>query len=166
MEALSDFFLTSPSPLTNHHTLLTTTSFAPPKLRGRRFSVEAGKQEIRVCTNRTCRKQGSFQTLETLSGLAPPNVAVNPCACLGRCGAGPNLALLPDGIIVGHCGTAARAAEVVFSLFAVGEGSGSFDAKSSLDALALRKRAEIEFEKQNFTQADLLLSQALRPLCT
>lgn len=162
MEALHVFFLTSPSPLT-------AEPFSPSKrLRRRRrdfpFSVEAGQQEIQVCTNRTCRKQGSFQTLETLSGLAPPNVAVKPCGCLGKCGAGPNLAVLPDGLIVGHCGTAARAAEVMMGLVSEGEGSGSYDVKKSLDALALRKRAEIEFEKQNFTEAELLLSQAHYPL--
>ncbi|KAF7820316.1 tetratricopeptide repeat protein 1 [Senna tora] len=151
MDALYTFFLTPPSPSTKRR----------PRDR-RHFCVEAEVQEIRVCTNRTCRKQGSFQTLETLSGLAPPNVAVKPCGCLGRCGGGPNLAVLPDGLIVGHCGTAARAAEVMSNLVGVGEGSDSYDAKNSLEALALRKRAEIEFEKQNFTEAELLLSQALR----
>ncbi|XP_028772680.1 tetratricopeptide repeat protein 1-like [Neltuma alba] len=160
MEALPGSSLTSPSPFT-------TTPFAPSKRQRRRrrrnlpFSVEAEQQEIRVCTNRTCRKQGSFQTLETLSGLAPPNVAVKPCGCLGKCGAGPNLAVLPDGLIVGHCGTAARAAEVMMGVVSMEEGSDSYDAKKSLDALALRKRAEIEFEKQNFTEAELLLSQAI-----
>ncbi|XP_054806245.1 uncharacterized protein LOC129308896 [Prosopis cineraria] len=164
MEALHGFFLTSPFPLI-------TTPSAPSKrrrcrLRDRPFSVEAVQPEIRVCTNRTCRKQGSFQTLEILSGLAPPNVAVKPCGCLGKCGAGPNLVVLPDGVIVGHCGTAARAAEVMLGLISAGEGSDSYDAKKSLDALALRKRAEVAFEKQNFTEAELLLSQAieLKPL--
>ncbi|KAL2649164.1 hypothetical protein AAZX31_05G234000 [Glycine max] len=120
--------------------------------------VKVKAQEIRVCTNRTCRRQGSFQTLETLSGLAPPNVAVKSCGCLGRCGGGPNLVVLPDGLIVGHCGTAARAAEVIATLFA---GAGGHDPKTCLDALALRKRAEIEFAKRNFTEAELLLSQAI-----
>ncbi|RDY11871.1 Small glutamine-rich tetratricopeptide repeat-containing protein beta [Mucuna pruriens] len=113
-------------------------------------------QEIRVCTNRICRRQGSLQTLETLSGVAPPNVAVKSCGCLGRCGGGPNLVVLPDGFIVGHCGTAARAAEVMVTLFA-----GGYDPKSCLDALALRKRADVEFANRNFTEAELLLSQAI-----
>ncbi|KAK7251765.1 hypothetical protein RIF29_35251 [Crotalaria pallida] len=113
-------------------------------------------EEIRVCTNRTCRRQGSFQTLHTLSSLSPPNLQVNPCACLGRCGAGPNLLLLPDAVFVGHCATPARAAELMASLF-----PGEFDAQSGLDALALRKRAEVEFDEGNFTQAELLLSQVI-----
>ncbi|MED6216439.1 hypothetical protein PIB30_007783 [Stylosanthes scabra] len=117
----------------------------------------ANAQEIRVCTNRTCRRQGSFQTLETLSALAPPNLAVNSCGCLGRCGAGPNLAILPDGLIVGHCATASQAAQLMSTLF-----SGSdADAKISLEALALRKRAEIEFQNRNLSEAELLLSQAI-----
>lgn len=66
--------------------------------------------------------------------------------------------VLPDGLIVGHCGTAARAAEVIATLFA---GAGGHDPKTCLDALALRKRAEIEFAKRNFTEAELLLSQAI-----
>ncbi|KAG7020025.1 Small glutamine-rich tetratricopeptide repeat-containing protein alpha, partial [Cucurbita argyrosperma subsp. argyrosperma] len=63
--------------------------------------IRAQNQEIRVCTNRTCRRQGSFQTLETLS------------------------------------------------------------VSKSLEALALRKRAECEVEDGNFSQADLLLSKAI-----
>lgn len=110
--------------------------------------------ELRVCVNRTCRRQGSLQTLETLSGIASPDVAVKSCGCLGRCGAGPNLVALPDGVIVGHCGTAARAAEVMMS-FVAG------DAQGSLAALALRKRAENELEKNTFSEAELLLSQVM-----
>ena len=145
------------------HTLLLMLASSPTPLRHpapRRChdpsaAIAQQLQEIRVCTNRSCRKQGSFQTLETLSGLAPPNVEVKPCCCLGRCGGGPNLVVLPNGVIIGHCGTAARAAEIMANLFAGGED----DAKTSLDALALRKRAENEFKKRNFTEAELLLSQ-------
>ncbi|KAL3724927.1 hypothetical protein ACJRO7_030006 [Eucalyptus globulus] len=110
--------------------------------------------EVRVCTNRTCRKQGSFQTLEALSGLAPPGVAVKACGCLGRCGSGPNLALLPEGVIVSHCGTAARAARIFWS----DDDDGML---RSLEALALRKRAESELEKGNFSDAEVLLTQAI-----
>ncbi|XP_027341787.1 uncharacterized protein LOC113854773 isoform X2 [Abrus precatorius] len=144
----------------NSYTLFLSSPLAmAPSVKRCRFSCCAKAQqlqEIRVCTNRTCRRQGSFQTLETLSGLAPPNVDVKSCGCLGRCGGGPNLAVLPDGLIVGHCGTAARAAEVMAALFA-----GGYDAKCCLDALALRKRADVEFAKGNFADAELLLSQAI-----
>ncbi|KEH33020.1 TPR domain protein [Medicago truncatula] len=110
-------------------------------------------KEIRVCTNRACRKQGAFQTLETLSGIAPPNVSVKSSGCLGKCGAGPNLVVLPDYLIIRYCGTAARCLETMVSLFGGGD--------NSLDALALRKMADVELEKKNFAEAELLLSQAI-----
>lgn len=120
-----------------------------------RTRISAELNELRVCTNRTCRRQGSMQILDTLSSLAPPEVTVKSCGCLGRCGAGPNLVALPDGLMVGHCGTPARASEILMALC----GIKSHDAAKSLEALALRKRAEAEFEKANFSEAGRLLSQ-------
>ncbi|KAL0535728.1 hypothetical protein IC582_030069 [Cucumis melo] len=116
-------------------------------------------QEIRVCTNRTCRRQGSFLALEILSALAPPTIVVNPSGCLGKCGAGPNVAVLPDGFVIGHCGTPARAADLIIQLS--GRDSDSVGVSKSLEALALRKRAQCELEDGNFSQAELLLSQAI-----
>ncbi|KAJ9145694.1 hypothetical protein P3X46_028047 [Hevea brasiliensis] len=123
------------------------------------LSATAKTEQIRVCTNRTCRKQGSMQTLEIMMALSPPDLPVNSCGCLGRCGAGPNVALLPQGIIVGHCGTAAAAARIM----ARHNDDEVDDAtiRNSLDAFALRKRARVEFDQGNFSQADLLLSQAI-----
>lgn len=128
-----------------------------------RHRIKAEIQDIRVCTNRTCRRQGSLQTLQTLSALAPPNVSVNSCGCLGRCGAGPNLAALPeDGggvILVGHCGTPSRAAQVLVGLLSCGLDSDDAAAKTGLEALELRKRAENESDKGNLSLAEQLLSQ-------
>ncbi|WVZ23265.1 hypothetical protein V8G54_001809 [Vigna mungo] len=146
----------------SRHNLLLSCGHAPsPPVKRCRLDCRVKAQltegmEIRVCTNRSCRRQGSFQTLETLYGVAPPNVTVKSCGCLGRCGGGPNLVVLPDGLIFGHCGTTARAAELVVTLFA----EAGHDPKTCLDALALRKRANIEFANRNFTEAELLLSQA------
>ncbi|KAI6694303.1 hypothetical protein NL676_022013 [Syzygium grande] len=100
----------------------------------------SGLAEVRVCTNRTCRKQGSFQTLEALSALAPPGVAVRACGCLGRCGSA----------------TAAppRAPPRVFC-------DADDDVLRSLEALALRKRAESELERGNFSDAEVLLTRAI-----
>ncbi|CAJ1936526.1 unnamed protein product [Sphenostylis stenocarpa] len=139
---------------TYHNVLLSSRHVAPsPPVKRCRLDWRAKAQrveqmEIRVCSNRTCRRQGSFQTLETLCGVAPPNVTVKSCGCLGRCGSGPNLVVLPDGLTVGHCGTAARAAELMVNLFA----EAGHDPKACMDALALRKRADIEFANRNFTQ--------------
>ncbi|KAK0587314.1 hypothetical protein LWI29_020959 [Acer saccharum] len=131
-------------------------SFVPPLL-GR---IDSKLKEVRVCTNRTCRRQGSIQTLHTLSGLAQPEVAVSSCGCLGRCGAGPNIVALPDGVVISHCGTAARACQVMVELSG-GRTDSVVDANKSLEALALRKRAESEIEKRNFSEAEILLSQAI-----
>jgi hypothetical protein len=46
------------------------------------------------------------------------------------------------------------------SLFGGGGGGGG-DNNHSLDALALRKRADVEFGNKNFAEAELLLSQVL-----
>lgn len=137
------------------------TSFSTSISRYKRSPIRfhAHNQEIRVCTNRTCRRQGSFQTLETLNGLAPPTITVNSCGCLGKCGAGPNVAVLPDGFVVGHCGTPARAAELMMGLSGSGGGCDPLSVSKSLEALALRKRAETEMEEGDFSQADLHLSQ-------
>ncbi|XP_022137239.1 sperm-associated antigen 1 [Momordica charantia] len=139
------------------------TSFSTSISRYKRSPIRfhAHNQEIRVCTNRTCRRQGSFQTLETLNGLAPPTITVNSCGCLGKCGAGPNVAVLPDGFVVGHCGTPARAAELMMGLSGSGGGYDPLSVSKSLEALALRKRAETEMEEGDFSQADLHLSQAI-----
>ncbi|RID63415.1 hypothetical protein BRARA_E02427 [Brassica rapa] len=126
-----------------------------------RSSAEPTK-ELRVCTNRTCRKQGSFQILETLTSLAPPQLQVNPCGCLGRCGLGPNLVALPQGLFLRHCATPSRAAEILFSLCGDGrEASSSSAVAEALAALALTNNALSQIESGNFEEAESLLTQAL-----
>lgn len=147
----------SPVPRSLHAAAATLSR--PPKCRGfsraavgvRSLSYEL--KEVRVCTHRTCRKQGSLQTLETLCGLAPADVNVKTCGCLGRCGSGPNLALLPEGVIVSHIGTVARAARILCD-------SDDLLLKS-LEALALRKRANSELDRGNYSEAEVLLTQVL-----
>ncbi|KAJ6373725.1 hypothetical protein OIU78_029416, partial [Salix suchowensis] len=99
-----------PPPPTNQKPLSTLPGKSK-RHRTRLTKAAAETREIRVCTNRTCRKQGSFQTLEVVTDLAPPDITVKSSGCLGRCGSGPNVAILPQGIIVNHCGTAAKAAQ-------------------------------------------------------
>ncbi|KAI3464202.1 hypothetical protein Pfo_020865 [Paulownia fortunei] len=125
-------------------------------------SEKKEKIEIRVCTNRTCRKQGSFDALQVLSGIAPPFVTVNSCGCLGRCGSGPNIVILPEGIFVGHCGTPSEAVNVMSVVCGVDDnGDVASSGKMCLEALALRKRAEDEAGRGDFAQAYSLLSQAI-----
>lgn len=117
-------------------------------------------EEIRVCTNRTCRRQGSLDILQILSGISPPCLSINSCGCLGRCGAGPNVVVLPQELFVGHCGTSSKAAHLVISLVCAGDGDEEVERKC-LEALALRKRAEDEMGKGKFDEALLLLAQVL-----
>ncbi|KAF8378915.1 hypothetical protein HHK36_030264 [Tetracentron sinense] len=147
----------------NHNTfvfplpLLKSSPTHPWVSRSKNGRIKA-EIEIRICVNRSCRRQGSRETLEILSGLCPPHVSVNSCGCLGRCGAGPNLVVLPDGVFFGHCGTPARAAELLGRSLC-GYSDSESDPSRSLVALSLRKRAEEELQKSNFSEAQLLLSQ-------
>lgn len=54
-----------------------------------------------------------------------------------------------------HCATAARAADIM----AIVAGHDSGDWKTSLEALSMRKRAEIEIENGDFATAEILLSE-------
>ena len=51
---------------------------------------------IRVCQNTTCRKQGSAKVLKALKESAPADITVEGCGCLGQCGSGPNVLILPE----------------------------------------------------------------------
>ncbi|WP_315789868.1 (2Fe-2S) ferredoxin domain-containing protein [Fischerella sp. JS2] len=51
---------------------------------------------VRVCQNRTCRKQGSAKVLAAFKAIAMPGVMVIGSSCLGQCGNGPMVLVLPD----------------------------------------------------------------------
>lgn len=112
-------------------------------------------KEIRVCLHRICSRKGSIETLQLLTDLAPPDLTVKSCGCLGKCGIGPNVVLLPGPVFVSHLGTAAKAAQLLSDTC----GGGGGDWSKSLEALALKKRAEGEVEMSNFSEAEGLLSQ-------
>ncbi|MFN6536309.1 MAG: (2Fe-2S) ferredoxin domain-containing protein [Nostoc sp. EkiNYC01] len=57
---------------------------------------------VRVCQNRTCRKQGAAKVLAAFTALAIPGVTVTASSCLGQCGNGPMVLVLPD--VVWYCG--------------------------------------------------------------
>ena len=123
--------------------------------RRRRHSLPppraSGAVEVRVCTNRTCARQGGRDVLAALVGLAPPPVDVASCGCLGRCGAGPNVAASVAGsaAVFRHVGTAARGAQLLEHLL----GPAEFDAAVGLTALATREKAEAALEKGNADEA-------------
>ena len=51
---------------------------------------------IRVCQNTTCRKQGAAKVLSAFEQQAPDEVVVEASGCLGHCGSGPSVLILPD----------------------------------------------------------------------
>uniref|UniRef100_A0A0D9WB18 Uncharacterized protein n=1 Tax=Leersia perrieri TaxID=77586 RepID=A0A0D9WB18_9ORYZ len=137
--------------------------------RRRRATTErassAAEVEIRVCTNRTCTRQGGREVLAALEGLAPPRVDVASCGCLGRCGAGPNIGASSSvsasgggAAVFGHVGTAARAAQLLEHLLG---GESGFDAAAGLAALAAREKAEAALEKGDAAGAEALLTEAI-----
>jgi (2Fe-2S) ferredoxin len=51
---------------------------------------------VQVCQNRTCKKQGALKVLEAFTALPIPDVTVTASSCLGQCGNGPMVLILPD----------------------------------------------------------------------
>ncbi|PMB04658.1 2Fe-2S ferredoxin [Fischerella thermalis CCMEE 5273] len=51
---------------------------------------------IRVCQNRTCRRQGSAKVLAAFEAISTSDVTVMGSSCLGQCGNGPMVLILPD----------------------------------------------------------------------
>ncbi|BAY13492.1 (2Fe-2S) ferredoxin domain-containing protein [Calothrix sp. NIES-2098] len=51
---------------------------------------------VRVCQNRTCKKQGAADVLAAFAALLVPDVMVTASGCLGQCGNGPMVLVLPE----------------------------------------------------------------------
>ncbi|KAK3143385.1 hypothetical protein QOZ80_4AG0299720 [Eleusine coracana subsp. coracana] len=132
----------------------------PPRRRLPPTPRASGDVEVRVCTNRTCARQGGREVLVALAGLAPPRVDVASCGCLGCCGAGPNIAASVAGkgaAVFGHVGTAARGAQLLEHLL----GAAEFNATTGLAVLATREKAETSLEKGDAAEAEALLTEAI-----
>jgi (2Fe-2S) ferredoxin len=56
---------------------------------------------VQVCEHRTCRKQGAREVLAAIQSFSLPNVTVIPTGCLGQCGNGPMVLVLPE--MVWYC---------------------------------------------------------------
>jgi (2Fe-2S) ferredoxin len=57
---------------------------------------------VRVCQNRTCKKQGAVKVLAAFKALPVSDVMIVASSCLGQCGNGPMVLILPD--FVWYCG--------------------------------------------------------------
>eukprot|EP00898_Chlorokybus_atmophyticus_P001527 jgi/Chlat1/2375/Chrsp17S02815 len=129
--------------------------------RSQRRSAYASAQHaapntgVRVCTNKTCRKQGAFQTFQYLRDLAPPDVAIDTCGCLGRCGSGPNILLEPAQLVVSHLNTPAHIARLLER-----QCTGA-PAPVALKAVQLRTLANDAYERGRLRQAMELYTEAI-----
>jgi (2Fe-2S) ferredoxin len=73
---------------------------------------------VRVCQNRTCRKQGAKSVLEAFEALPVPGVIVTASSCLGQCGNGPMVLVLPD--MVWYCGVRSNEVALVVEQHLIG----------------------------------------------
>lgn len=51
---------------------------------------------VQVCQHRSCRKQGALAVLAAFQALPVPGVTVTASGCLGQCGNGVMVLILPD----------------------------------------------------------------------
>ncbi|MBO3459808.1 (2Fe-2S) ferredoxin domain-containing protein [Aetokthonos hydrillicola Thurmond2011] len=71
----------------------------------------SNNKTIRVCQNRTCRKQGAKEVLAAFKASPVSGVNVEGSSCLGQCGNGPMVLVLPD--MVWYSGVQASEVPVV-----------------------------------------------------
>lgn len=53
---------------------------------------------VRICQHKSCRKQGAVKVFKAFKALAPADVSIEPSGCLGQCGNGVMVLVLPDEI--------------------------------------------------------------------
>ena len=53
---------------------------------------------ILVCQNKTCHQQGSVNVLAEFLSINLPGITVESSGCLGQCGSGPMVFILPEEI--------------------------------------------------------------------
>ncbi len=53
---------------------------------------------VLICQNRTCRKQGAAAILTAFRAVDRPDLTCDGCGCLGNCGNGPVILVLPARI--------------------------------------------------------------------
>jgi (2Fe-2S) ferredoxin len=55
-------------------------------------------RRVLVCQNRGCRKQGSAEVLAAFERSQVTGITVKASGCLGQCGSGPMVLVMPDEI--------------------------------------------------------------------
>ncbi|MEG3977547.1 (2Fe-2S) ferredoxin domain-containing protein [Microcoleus sp. herbarium8] len=62
------------------------------------MKITESSRRVLVCQNRTCRKQGAAKVLAAFEKLSPSEVEVVASSCLGQCGNGPMVLVLPEEV--------------------------------------------------------------------
>ena len=62
------------------------------------FQPQVAIRTVMVCQNRTCLKQGSAKVLAAFRATPISEVVVIASQCLGQCGSGPMVQVLPDQV--------------------------------------------------------------------
>jgi len=79
--------------------ILSVPGFATPLMLPRSPQMSAQTPTlVIICQNRTCRKQGAAKVLKAFREREIPGVAIAPSRCLGECGHGPMVLILPDRV--------------------------------------------------------------------
>jgi (2Fe-2S) ferredoxin len=61
------------------------------------------QKSILVCQHLTCRKQGAAKVLAAFrSDVSAAEISYEGCGCLGQCGNGPNVLILPEQVRYYH----------------------------------------------------------------
>lgn len=55
-------------------------------------------REVLVCQNRACRKLGAAKVIAAFQALPVSDVTVTPSGCLGQCGNGPMVLVMPEQV--------------------------------------------------------------------
>jgi (2Fe-2S) ferredoxin len=53
-------------------------------------------RQVLICQSRTCKKDGAALVLATFQQAAIANVEITQSGCMGLCGSGPMVLVLPD----------------------------------------------------------------------
>ena len=56
----------------------------------------AKRRCVMVCQHRSCERNYSPDVLAALQAIAPPGVLIASSGCLGQCGSGPTVQVMPD----------------------------------------------------------------------
>ena len=62
------------------------------------MKIKESSRQVLVCQNRTCRKQSTAKVLAAFKQLSPSEVEVVASGCLGQCGNGPMVLVLPEEV--------------------------------------------------------------------